>query len=707
MLLVAVNVGVRVPGLEFLLPLRDPAALDYSAGIPGGFFDLSREFVADVLGLGGPARGPDGSPQTSATAPVRDQGPGSEPVPAQQQASIRPLSNDSFTRAATVSGVPYEGRTRTVGATRQPGEPRSCGRVQGGTVWFRYRSSSDVALIANTLGSSYGTALAVYRGTGFGSLESLGCHASATGDSLVAFPATRGTTYYFQVGATLLRGGDLVFRLVRQRTVTRVSVSSTGALSDGSSRQAIVSGNGRYVAFISTAHTLVRGAGPTKCWDYPKGPAVPVLPIGGGLIAGDSTCHQLYLHDRVTHATTLISRSSSGEPANAGAMNAALSYDGRYIAFESAASNLVDDDTNECPSNYLLGHGGEGCVDVFVHDRVTQTTKRVSVSSSGAQALGGSTHPSISADGRYIAFESEAPNLVVGDATTCVSLRAFHPVYPLDNEKTIGCLDVFVHDMFTGETELISTGLGGLPSNGPSWGPSISADGRHVAFSSAASNLVRGDVWPCVQVPNGNCADVFVRDRLREATTMASVSSDGRPGNADSWGSRLGKNFMSDDGRYVAFYSWARNLVPGDTNGNPDIFVHDRVTRRTVRASVASGGEQVNADIPRTFTISANGRFVAFHGRSLGFVPGEKGTETDVYVHDLWTRTTILGSVSPTGEQGNAQSSYPTLSRDGRVLAFSSDATNLVPQENEANQRLCGGSRCNDVYAVELYWPDP
>ena len=200
------------------------------------------------------------------------------------------------------------------------------------------------------------------------------------------------------------------------------------------------------------------------------------------------------------------------------------------MAFAGGSPNLVPGDTN---SNF----------DIFVHDRQTGQTTRVSVASDGTQGTGGqSLNPSISADGRYVAFMSYADNLVPG-------------TYNWDS--------IFVHDRQTGQTTRVSIASDSTPANGQSSSPSISADGRYVAFSSKATNLVSDDT-------NGQ-SDIFVHDRQTGQTTRVSVASDGTQVNFDS-----GQPSISAGGRYVAFGSSATNVVPGDTNGVSDIFVHDR-----------------------------------------------------------------------------------------------------------------------------------
>jgi archaellum component FlaF (FlaF/FlaG flagellin family) len=174
---------------------------------------------------------------------------------------------------------------------------------------------------------------------------------------------------------------------------------------------------------------------------------------------------------------------------------------------------------------------------------LTATTERASVDSSGIQGNRNSGNPSISADGRYVAFDSAATNLVPGD--------------------TNGLVDVFVHDRQTGRTTRVSVDSKEIQGNNASWEPSISADGRYVAFDSAATNLVPGDTNYVV--------DVFVHDRQTGQTTRVSVDSNGIQANQES----VGLVGISADGRYVAFDSYATNLVPGDTNDLVDVFVHD------------------------------------------------------------------------------------------------------------------------------------
>ena len=269
---------------------------------------------------------------------------------------------------------------------------------------------------------------------------------------------------------------------------------------------------------------------------------------------------------------------------------------------------------------------------------------RVSVDSSATQGNDHSHAPRISADGRYVAFSSMASNLVTGD--------------------TNGDTDVFVHDRSTGDTTRVSVDSSATQGNDHSHEPSISADGRYVAFSSMASNLVTGDT-------NG-ATDIFVHDRTTGTTTRVSVDSSATQGNDHSY-----EPSISADGRYVAFWSDASNLVTGDTNGLKDVFVHDRSTGTTTRVSVDSGGNQGN-NYSCAPSISSDGRYVAFYSIASNLVTGDTNGDVDVFVHNRSTDTTTRVFLDSSGTQSNGHSYSPSISADGRYVAFYSYATNLV-----------------------------
>ncbi len=383
-----------------------------------------------------------------------------------------------------------------------------------------------------------------------------------------------------------------------------------------------------------------------------------------------------------------VSVDSAGSQGDKGSSNASISANGRYVAYSTEATDIVLDDNNNT-------------WDVFVHDRVTGTTERVSVDAAGGQGDGASYDPSISADGRYVAFWSLASNLVA--------------------EDTNGTWDVFVHDRVTETTQRISVDAAGAQGNGRSWDPSISADGRYVAYSSEATNLVSGgsngardtlvydrvtattervsldsagaQVIGNTDAPSisadgryvafhtenalvaedGNGKhDVYVRDRVEETTELVSVDLAGNAGDSHSF-----QPSISADGTYVAFYSLAGNLVSDDNNGFYDIFVRDRVARTTERVSVDSAGAEGDGDssVP---SISADGRYVAFYSVASKLVAGDTNGVQDEFVHDRATGRTARVSVDSAGAEANGASFHPAISADGRYVAFASAASNLV-----------------------------
>jgi Tol biopolymer transport system component len=392
----------------------------------------------------------------------------------------------------------------------------------------------------------------------------------------------------------------------------RVSVDSGGNQSVGPSfagpfaSPPSISADGRFVAFAAWARNLAPG--------------------------DTNGFGDVFVRDRGAGVTERLSVDGAGTEANDTIHQPALSADGRFVAFVSAATNLVPGDTN-------------GQSDVFVHDRRTRTTERVSVASAGSEGSGWSDRPAISADGRFVAFVSAAPDLVPGD--------------------TNGRADVFVHDRQTRTTERVNVDSAGTQADGESESPALSADGRFVAFVSAATNLVPGDT-------NGR-ADVFVHDRQTRTTERVSVDSAGTQADRESASPAL-----SADGRFVAFSSGATNLVPGDTNGQSDVFVHDRQTRATERVSVDSAGTEADGWSDRP-AISAGGRFVAFCTFATNLMAGDTNGQWDEFVHDRQTRTTERVSVDNAGTEANASSHSPSISAGGRFVVFASDATNLVP----------------------------
>jgi len=331
-----------------------------------------------------------------------------------------------------------------------------------------------------------------------------------------------------------------------------------------------------------------------------------------------------------TQSTERVSVDSQQNQASNKSAGASFSANGRFVAFWSNAHDLVPGDTN-------------GASDVFVHDRLTGATERISVNSFGVQGNDESTVPSISADGRFVSFSSKASNLVPGD--------------------TNGERDVFLHDRHIGRTILVSKSSTGEQGNYESFYSAISASGQSIIFGSWSDNLVAGDT-------NG-WSDAFVHDRLTGITERVSIDSQGGQADGVTWG-----GVVSADGNRVAFASLAGNLVPGDSNQEFDIFVHDRQSGVTKIVSVDSSGIPGN-DTSLWPSLSGDGRFVTFTSYSSGLVPLDNYPQQDVFLHDLQTGLTELVGVNSLREQGDQGSWYSAISYDGRYIVFNSDSENL------------------------------
>jgi hypothetical protein len=341
-----------------------------------------------------------------------------------------------------------------------------------------------------------------------------------------------------------------------------------------------------------------------------------------------------------TPTTRLASVSSSeahGDGSSGGYWGGSISADGRFVVFESSATNLVSNDTN-------------GDTDIFIRDRSKGTTRRISVSSSEAQTDDDSRRAVISPDGRFVLFVSAATNLVGND--------------------TNAAEDVFIRDRSKGTTRRVSIGNGEQQGNSFSYGHSMSPNGRFIVFASGSSNLVGADT--------NAASDIFVRDRHAGTTRRVSLSSGGIEGNASS-----DSPWISADGKLVAFSSNASNLVGGDSNGVGDIFVRNRETGRTERISVSSAGGQADGDSDDSM-ISADGRFVVFYSTATDLVPGDDNGTADVFVRILATEKTRVVSVSSAGVIGDAESWDPAISANGRYVTFGSLASNLVGIDTNA-----------------------
>ena len=389
----------------------------------------------------------------------------------------------------------------------------------------------------------------------------------------------------------------------------RVSILNNGNQSDfGWSASPSMSADGRFVAFESCSDNLVSN--------------------------DTNESLDVFVRDMQTGEIQRVSVSDDGMQLDSASYAPSISADGRYVAFTTTTYDQVSYDvlTSEC----------------FVRDLQTNKTECVSISSDGGQANGYSDSPSISANGRYVAFTSTAENLVPDD--------------------TNGFQDVFVRDMQTGKTKLVSVSSEGVQANTCCWEPSISADGKFVVFTSGADNLVSNDT--------NLSEDVFIYNMQTGETQRISISTDGVETNYESWDPSI-----SADGRFVAFESFADNLVNGSENINRGLFVRDTQTGITECVNIEKDGSQAYC-YSYTSHISADGRFVTFASYADNLVTGDDNETIDIFVRDRQTGETRLASVTSEGLQADYGSLNACISADGRFVAFESWASNLVPDDS-------------------------
>jgi Tol biopolymer transport system component len=418
--------------------------------------------------------------------------------------------------------------------------------------------------------------------------------------------------------------------------LSRVSVSSEGVVGDGDSRNPSINADGCWVVFNSDASSLVSGdtngvsdiflhdrcAGTTQRVSVSSAGAQandssysPAVAARGDLVAFETEASNLTSVGVGAHLqivarslrrgeTTHISAGLTGPvfepvlvPGNGMSASPVVSGDGRSVTYMSRSSNLTDGDSN-------------AAFDVFQRSCcfAEATNARISVTGSGGELSGHSLAPSVSYDGNLVAYQSNAPELV-------------------GTSPTIS--QIFVHQQDTARGSIVSVRSFGAPANDSAFGPSISPDGRYVAFASAATNLVAVDT--------NQASDIFVHDRETSQTTRVSVASDGTEANWNSYSPMVGPG-----GRFVVYASEATNLVPSDTNAVMDVFLHDRDTDRdgvfdepgaiqTIRVSTAADGSQAN-EMSYSPVISYDGAYVAFTSRASNLAPGDDSDTLDVFV---------------------------------------------------------------------------
>jgi Tol biopolymer transport system component len=370
----------------------------------------------------------------------------------------------------------------------------------------------------------------------------------------------------------------------------------------------------------------------------------PVVSSTGRFVEfGAPNADGVYVRDRQLGLTERVDLSSGGAPANNSSFvgndygNAgAISSDGRFVLFESCASNLVSGDTN-------------GGWDLFLRDRVQHTTVRVSLGDNGQQSAGNGGYPlagtDVSDDWRYIVFSTKDSGLVGGDGN--------------------GAEDVFRFDRQTGKSTLVSVSTIGGTGNGYSLAPAMTSDGRYIAFISGASNLVAGD-------SNGAGDTIFVRDMTTGAMSVVNLTSSGAQGGIGTY-ENPGVS-MSDDGRYVAFIGYP----PYTAVDHPysAVYVRDRQLGKTLLIS----DPDANNNIYHA-SLSGDGSRIAFDSTATNLTQGSYGGH-DTYLCERATGITLRLSTDPNGYGSPAgEGCYPSLSRDGEFVVFWSNADTLLDND--------------------------
>jgi Tol biopolymer transport system component len=417
----------------------------------------------------------------------------------------------------------------------------------------------------------------------------------------------------------------------------RTSVDAGGTQGNGPSTRPMISADGRFIAFQSRATNFVP----------------------------DDTNGRIDIFRKEVSSNTVVRVSVEGpagdvevdgDNANADSENPRITPDGRYIVYESMADDMVPGDN-------------QSTLDIFRRDMETGTTIRISVDTAGATANGHSRNAAISDDGRYVAFESLATNLVAND-TNVVS-------------------DIFVRDTLFNVTTRVSVSTAGVQGLSSSRNPDISGDGLVVVYESDSNNLVTGDTNAVVGPPVVIGTDIFARYWQSVAATTTRVSVEG-PGNID--GNTLDLDNangnsqnprVSRDGRYVTFLSSASDIVANDSNGRVDAFVRDRGLSTTTRASSSSVGTEGSQDCFGA-SISGDGRWVAFGTTAPDLVGNDTNNASDIFLRDLVLGTTIRVSVATYGIESQPffDSFNPSLTSDGRFVTFNSSAPNLAPNDS-------------------------
>jgi Tol biopolymer transport system component len=607
---------------------------------------LTAAFVARALGVAPPAgASPAGGSSAAGSRPASANAPASRD---DRLVVDHALSHDRRDAAYPIPAVPFTARSDTRNAARDAGDPSDCA-ANGGTVWYAFAADRDTRLLASTTGSDYATALAVYDEHG----RSLGCGIDGSGNAQVPFGADGGSRYLFEIAGPL-GGGRLQFNLDIVGSTRMVSRDAAG--NPEHAGEPTISEDGRFVAYtggriidlVEKRVITIRDVDGERIrtWN-PQFSAdarfVAFSSQNKRIVRGDTNNYEdVFRYDRVTGEVQRVSVSSTGaegtlplttedyagDDTEGSHQSQAISRDGRHVVFSSALTGLVPDDTDaSCTvSAWQQGLPRPGfqprpavpvgvptfrCRDVFVRDVVRGTTVRISESAVGEGANADSGSVDMSEDGRFVAFASDASNLVDGDT------NLHRDVFLHDRDADA---DGVFDESGAVATELISRAVDGAQADGNSapyaWprNVSMSADARSIAFVSEAGNIVRNDA-------NGRW-DIFVHERLTGTNTLVEIAHGPVPDGVgpSHWDVQID---LSSDGRYLAFDMPAADLAehtpPADlcAAGSPwarHVHLHDRATRSTVRLTMHPGRAANGGSFGPV--MSRDARYVVFHSEA-------------------------------------------------------------------------------------------
>lgn len=560
-------------------------------------------------------------------------------------------------------------RDRFTGAAQSLGAPAGCGiggnpegragvrildppftfpavEVEGDVLAFLESESASNSCDVNGDGDTSDAILCVFA-RGGGELSAGVAPPRAVDPSLVV----DGRSHRISNGRVFFRSSEAS---MAKRTTERVSVSTAGTPGDDDSAYASMSPDGRFIAFASPATNLVDD---------------------------DTNGEQdVFVRDRLLGTTERVSLGFGGAEADDESRDNGISADGRFVAFASKATNLIDGGTSPC---------ADFC-QIFVRDRLNETTELVSVNDDGDPGDARSQQPRISASGRYVVFRSQATNF--GAANPSNRFLAY------------------VHDRVNGSTILASRSTAGDAADQDVFFADVSDDGRYVVFNTAATNLWPGYFDGRHSYVRDTC--IAAGESVPDCTPSTAIVNVTAAGGEGSY-----FNSISADGRLIAFPSDRPILVPGDTNGDEDVFVFDRAAGTHERVSVRTGGGQANYDSMFNF-ISRNGRFVVFESDADDLVPDDDNGESDIFLHDRLTATTERVSLREDGtEAGNASGALAGTggesmfaSDDGQTVVFSTSRhNNLVasPPNDNNRQIFVRSLDLDDPYGIDaLLFPD-